>query len=423
MTVFSLPDLVLGPEDAQKVVDKHLSVDGCAVKVVDVKEVPSSKLSFVNDKKIYILDIERSANGHTLKQICFVTIASPNTSVSSSVGRIYTLSLKTIHNLLKRVHCHTSIPGSKTTLDTSRSTIPYDILLSAPVTVASATSQTQVVTSLSTHSPLLPAQTLHRVHVTLGTHLAELHTGVQNSWFGVPDLGERGGPNSTSWQETFVNLFESVVQFVKEKEAEAGVGFGRKRSVSVVVEDGLFMEEEDEGDKPLPYREMQLYMSRAIAFYLFDDIKVPSLVWLTGNEEDVYISAPTSEAAESHLPSTDAEVIAFLPSFSHALWGDPLLETLFKELCSPPSSRPPTLEGLMEGYTSTGSLPLISLSRHRTKRLWYTVYLCLVVLGESYSTLSPTAVPDLSGIALENAKWARRTVIRCIRALKDSPYH
>jgi hypothetical protein len=383
--------------------------------------------SFVNDKKIYILDLERSANGHVSRQICFVSIASPNTSVSSSVGRIYTLSLKTIHNLRKRIHSHTSIPGSNSSLDTSRSTIPYDILISAPVTVASASSQTQVITSLASHSPLLSAPTLLALHAKLGKHLAELHTGVQNNWFGVPDLGERGGPNSTSWQETFVNLFESVVQFVKEKEAEAGVGFGPKRGVSVVVEEGgVLMEDEDEGGKPLPYREMQLYMSRAIAFYLFDDVKIPSLVWLTGNEEDVYISVPTSEVGESHLPSTDARVIAFLPSFSHALWGDPLLETLFRELLPPAgaSSRPETLDGLMEGYTSTGTgLPLMSLTRHRTKRLWYTVYLCLVVLGESYSTLSPTAVPDLSGVALDNARWARRTVLRCIRALKDSPNH
>lgn len=46
MTVFLLPDLVLGPEEAQKVVDEHLSADGAVIRVVDVKEVPSSKLRF-----------------------------------------------------------------------------------------------------------------------------------------------------------------------------------------------------------------------------------------------------------------------------------------------------------------------------------------------------------------------------------------
>ncbi|KAH6909980.1 hypothetical protein BKA70DRAFT_1425720 [Coprinopsis sp. MPI-PUGE-AT-0042] len=399
------PSLSLSLPDAQKVVDKHLS----STKVVNVKDVHPSKFSLVHDKQIYLLEVESETKA---QQICFLTLALPTSSVSST-GHLYTLSLQTVHVLLDQIQAQTSIPNAKSILDTTHSCIPYDLLLSSPITLSSSSSPSSsastTVTSLSSATNV-PPNDLLRLHLSLGTHLASLHTNVQNDWFGAPGLRDDEGPNSISWQETFVSLFESAVQFVRDKEDELGLG-------------SLVSHEEGAEAEALPYQDLQIYMSRAIAFFLFDDVEVPSLVWLTGNEEDVYVSvpaAPSPSTTEGELAalSTDPQVIALLPTLSHALWGDPLLESLFISLSSSSSPKSQTLEALLEGYALASGPPLISFPRQRTKRLWYTIYLCFLVLGGWHSSRTTEGA---TGGSEGNAKWARGMILDCVKVLKDSP--
>jgi hypothetical protein len=224
----------------------------------------------------------------------------------------------------------------------------------------------------------------------------------------VPGLGDDQGPNSISWQETFVSLFEGVLGYVKDcEEKEAMERLGAPRS-----DDGAGnaqpRDEDVESRVILPYEDLQRYMSRAIAFFLFDDVEVPSLVWLSGTEEDVYVSLPSSAQGEG-----DPQIIAFLPTLSHALWGDPLLESIFLSLSSPNSAVS------LEGYTYS---PLILFPRQRTKRLWYTIYLCLVVLGEWYLGQGSTlGGQEDARRRQEHAKCARGMIVDCVEALKDSP--
>jgi hypothetical protein len=63
-----------------------------------------------------------------------------------------------------------------------------------------------------------------------------------------------------------------------------------------------------------------------------------------------------------------------LPSVAHALWGDPLLESFFL----PPGPS----KALVEAYTASGGEQLLVFPRQKTKRLWYSVFLALVVLRE-----------------------------------------
>ena len=89
----------------------------------------------------------------------------------------------------------------------------------------------------------------------------------------------------------------------------------------------------------IPFEEIRRYLSRAIGFFLFDDVEVPSLIDFTLSNDDVFISLPSASTAdEPHVIS--------LPIPTHALWADPMLETLFMP---PGPSR-----ALLEAYTNGG---------------------------------------------------------------------
>ncbi|KAF8201158.1 hypothetical protein K438DRAFT_1821491 [Mycena galopus ATCC 62051] len=130
--------------------------------------------------------------------------------------------------------------------------------------------------------------------------------------------------------------------------------------------------------------------------FLFADADTPSLVWFTGSPEDVFL-AFTPEGAFS--------AFAILPAVAHALWGDPLLETFF-------AGPEETSAAFWEGYRNArgeqdGSL--VVFPRQRTKRLWYDVFLALVVLRER------------RGVEDEKTRWASEILTRCAGALRDAP--
>jgi hypothetical protein len=199
-----------------------------------------------------------------------------------------------------------------------------------------------------------------RIDLQFGVYLHQLHS-IQNDWFGppLPAKSEAWEP-SYSWQESFTLLLENLLHTV----------------------------ENDHQNIDLPYSDLRKYLSRAIGFYLFDDVEVPRLVWFTGNEEDVLISCPGD--------AKDPTIANVALTFAHAMWGDPLLESLFM----PPGPS----QGLLEGYGE----PLIVFSRQRTKRVWYTVYLALLILVER----------------AEDGKMKKRVkevLTNCAEQLKDAP--
>ncbi len=154
-------------------------------------------------------------------------------------------------------------------------------------------------------------------------------------------------------------------------------------------------------DFEIPYEKIRLYHSRAIGFSLFDDVEVPSLVWLTGSEDDIFIG----ETCDPNDPWS-FEIAAILPGAAHALWGDPLLESFF----IPPSPSKATAEG----YIAGGGGALTLFPRQNTKRTWYDLFLALLVLYEIRE------LGDEDELR-EKRVWCEKTILDSVDVLKDAP--
>jgi len=75
----------------------------------------------------------------------------------------------------------------------------------------------------------------------------------------------------------------------------------------------------------------------------------------------------------------------------------------------------------MEAYKESGGEELIYLARHKTKRLWYTLFLALIVLRERETT-GLEVLPNVGLSASRfDAVWAKGTIVECTEALKDAP--
>lgn len=171
----------------------------------------------------------------------------------------------------------------------------------------------------------LPTRTLTTAEEwTLGNHLRKIHA-IDNDWFGVP-----GEPSEViSWEEAFTLLLEALLDKTGTDDLRGTVKIERIRGA----------------------------LSRAIGFFLFDDVEAPSLVWLTGDESSVM---EVEENGESKL--------TFL-GFSHAVWGDPRMERVFME----------EVKDIQDGYDEN----LFLLPRQRIKGVWYALFFALLVMVES----------------------------------------
>ncbi|KAJ2933106.1 hypothetical protein H1R20_g3986, partial [Candolleomyces eurysporus] len=366
----SAQDISLSIERVEKLIQKHvLSSDLAVVKLAEAKNhgFRCQTAGF----KIYVIDLHGGDKDSTKTTTasCFLTISKPDSTESSGANSPNTLAV--IHTLLALIRDKTSIPISDSILDTSHDIIPFDFLLSPPTPFSSS----DIITLREAKAQgLLDAKHQALIDLQIGQLLAQLHTNVQNDWYGRPALkGEEPSEPSYSWQETFTLLFDTLLSRVKEK------GY----------------------DLP-QYSDIQTHMSRAIAFSVFDDVEVPSLVWFTGSDADIYLSLPTS-------PSTKTPgIVAILPSMPYTLWGDPLLETFFLQLES--------CKAVLEGYTGSGGGPLVSFPRQKTKRVWYTLFLALTVLDGYLSSSS-----DAQEIPEDKKKWAEETIAECTEILKTAP--
>ena len=288
--------------------------------------------------------------------MCYLLKAAPGTSATSVTYSPN--SLATEHALLTLISAQTDVPTPTVhTLDTSLSIVPYPyLLLSHP---------RGVPLSHARASGKLSERQLALLGLRTGAHLKTIHSRVQNDWFGMPSQAK---DELYSWQEAFTPLLEGTL------DAAHAAGFA------------------------LPYPALRLALSRAIGFFLFDDCEVPSLIAFTADESSTFVDVDAAQG-----PDAEVEVTAFA-SVGHALWGDPLLETMFLD--------PGT--AFVEGYGG----PLVLFPRQKTKRLWYTLFLALVVLLHADNAVAGT-VEQSEGEG--KVKWAREAAERCAQALKDAP--
>lgn len=183
-----------------------------------------------------------------------------------------------------------------------------------------------------------------------GQQLRKIHS-IDNDWFGVP-----GEPSEViSWEEAFTVLLEAL----------------------------LGKTEADELWETVKIEHVRGALSRAIGFFLFDDVEVPSLVWLTGDELSVM------EAEEDGVSK-----LTFL-GFSHAVWGDPRMEHVFMD----------EVKDVQEGYEEN----LFLLPRQRIKGLWYSLFYALLVVAESED--------------VRRVERARLRVEECVNRLQSVEYY
>ncbi|KAF8956593.1 hypothetical protein BDZ97DRAFT_1907154 [Flammula alnicola] len=362
----SSPDaepLSLSKEQAEKIIRKHVAGHGQSL-VRLITEIKNKGYSYTANARTYILDLSHVDQDDNTPPSCscFVTIERPN---AEEHGDYRPNSLPVVHKVISHIRSHTDIPIPDSTLDTTLELAPFNILLSpaSPITSADI-----IPLSTARKSGFLSPEDAVLVDLQIGKFLGQLHSGVQNDWFGLARLDEPREP-SYSWQETFTHLLETLLHEFQS----AGV--------------------------ELPYEDIRRYLSRAIGFFLFDDVEVPSLIWLTGSEDDIYISLPSHPATKTH------GIAAILPNVAHALWGDPLLESFFL----PPA--PST--ALVEGYTGSGGRRLITFPRQKTKRIWYSLFLALIVLKERRSEATALSEGDQS--------WALDTIQKSVEALANAP--
>lgn len=277
-------------------------------------------------------------------------------------------SLAAISHLCGLITSQSSIPlPTIHKLDTSRTLVPYPYALLSPPPPDSITLADARASNL-----LTPAQTT-RIDLQLGLYLRQLHS-IQNDWFGLPRPdGNPPSAPSYSWQESFTLFIEGVLSELEARSKNGSSGLD------------------------IPFADIRRYLSRAIGFYLFDDVEAPSLVGFTYSDEDVYVARPTSASRDPHITAL------VLPT--RALWGDPMLETLFM----PPGPS----EALVAAYKGAGGGPLMAFPRQRTKRLWYTLFLAGVILIDGSGRDAST------GKDLE--EWAEEVIWDCVEKLKDAP--
>jgi len=289
------------------------------------------------------------------KSAYILRIAPP---APSSTATYAPNSLATEQALLQLISQHTSIPlPAILTLDTSLSLVQYPyLLLSRP---------RGIPLSAAAASGALSARQRALLDLRQGAFLKQLHEQVQNEWFGLPTQAADG---LYSWQEAFTLLLEELL----DEACGRGV--------------------------PLPYDDVRRYLSRAIGSFLFDDCDVPSLISFTGDADSTIVDFDIEKPTEGD----EVEITSFL-SVSHALWGDPLMETMFLE----------PREALLEGY---GGSPIV-FPRQKTTRLWYTLFLALMVLVQHKREEEARADKDGD----EKVRWATETLQKCAEELEDAP--
>ncbi|KAG6336223.1 hypothetical protein ID866_2874 [Astraeus odoratus] len=402
--------ITLQEKEAQDIVSEY---EGRQVSITALLEVGNAGFSYTPSTKIYdVTLVESSAHYLLLTSPLNPRDQDPTPGDSSS-----TVPLPVLSDLLSKIASSTDIPVPKPVAQAISGTEGRWnfgwLLLLVPETAQSS------VSSLASLRPTLSARQLARVELRLGTYLRALH-GITNESFGRPlppsppklatalsPLVFGGGGDTEedwsrySWQDTFVLLLEELLFELTADGDSAPPDLHKELGIDV--------------------EELRRYLSRAIGAFLFDDVEAPGLIWVTGNDANVLVSLSLSKSADiknqGDEPEAEADIAYLLPTFSHALWGDPLMEAWFM---SPGPSRAVT-----EGYFGEEGGRLIVFPRQKTKRVWYTVYLALLVLAEGRRGCTAGAGDtDDQGSGEDNrskVEWARDILPKCVATLKDAP--
>ncbi|KAF9653629.1 hypothetical protein BDM02DRAFT_1611132 [Thelephora ganbajun] len=245
---------------------------------------------------------------------CISRFTSPPSEVSYILeayypGGAWVTSPDATTSILSQIAQRSDVPVPRVLVsDTTKTLVDFDYLL-----------------LLHPSPAALPTRTLTAAEEqTFGQHLRKIHA-IDNDWFGVP-----GEPSDViSWEEAFTLLLEALLD--------------------KTVADELW--------ETVKVEHIRRALSRAIGFFLFDDVEVPSLVWLTGDESS---AMEVEENGESKL--------TFL-GFSHAVWGDPRMERVLMD----------GIKDVQGGYDEN----LFLLPRQRIKGVWYSLFFALLLVAES----------------------------------------
>ncbi|KAJ7621204.1 hypothetical protein FB45DRAFT_1062224 [Roridomyces roridus] len=349
----------LNIEQAQAIATKHFSSGQLPTTVVNLNQIHYQEYSFTPALTTYLLDLASSPSANPTHS-SFLVVSQSQPEPRSQPYSPNALSL--FPTIISSIRANTSIPIPEPTLDTTLSLIPYAYLVTPIYHLSS--SRLITLADARASGQLTPEQ-LALIDLQLGKYLGELHNGAQNDYFGLPTATPPADP-SYDWQETFTALLESLIDAVP-----------------------------DSAD--LPITTLRSALGRAISAFLFSDVDVPSLVWFTGSPNDVLLAfSETGQFA----------AFAILPAVGHALWGDPLLETFFMDAS----------DAFWEGYRGIRGAQdgtLMAFPRQRTKRLWYDVFLALVVLRER------RGLDDQ--VSLARSRWAVESLKMTAEKLKNAP--
>lgn len=388
---------VISLNEAQEIVAEY---EGDEFSVTSLVEVGNIGFSYTASRRVYDIALTNASARYLLVILPLHSDSEHDSSPS------ITNTLQALSALLTKIASCTNVPVPKPVAqDSSGGNGRWDfswLLLLIPRSSEAPASMSTSILSLASLRPTLSPRQLARVELRLGTYLRALH-GITNEWFGRPveEEAEKENWSKYSWQDTFVLLLEELIGELCESPSGGSTRFDLREELGIDVE------------------ELRRYLSRAIGSYLFDDVESPGLMWVTGSEADVLVSLSEKEGTEIEDEiGAEADIAYLLPTFSHALWGDPLMESWFV----PPGPS----EAINEGYFG-GEGSLIVFPRQKTKRVWYTIYLALLVLMEERRG-GKIGQRETIGHGEDNTgrskvQWAREILPKCVKALKDAPYY
>ncbi|KAG8221537.1 hypothetical protein J3R82DRAFT_1755 [Butyriboletus roseoflavus] len=411
-----MPVMPVTPEQVQDIVGSNDGNQNAHIASLSV--IKSTSYSYTASWTSYHIALSDSGRSYLLL-VSPLTPSCPQPGAATPPGLI---TLPALSDLLSKILDNTVVPVPRPVAhDVSGGEGKWQfgwLLLRVP---GSLPHTHPPVSLASVRHQLSPGQ-LARVELRLGTYLCALH-GITNDWFGIPmdrptpeppsipsfatllaasqtgEDGEGDGEDMTpySWQDTFVLQLEELLEHVcGDAEARRTAPSGYRVDVDIDVDD------------------LRRSLTRAIGSFLFDDVEMPRLIWVTGNEEDVIVSVTREKGSDGAASEedTEADIAYILPTFGRALWGDPLMETWFL----PPGPTTAIKEGYF-GSEEDGTL--IVFPRHQTKRMWYTVYLALMVLAEEMPQGEGGETTQASG--RETIRWARSILPKCVEILKNAP--
>ncbi len=221
--------------------------------------------------------------------------------------------------------------------------------------------------------------------------LGAVYSGVHktfNLWYGIPSQPSEWC-ECISWQECFTALFHMALSSAER--------------ASLVGKDLV--------------EQLQRAMFHAVAYFLFDDVEVPSLVHNPGLEWEsgIYVSKSVQEG-DNDAADAALEVIAMY-GWTNALWGDPLMECALRT----PS------KAFLDGY---GENPIV-FERQETKKLWYLAYAALTSLVQKAKVKAPGSSQvdkelTADSVSVRQAKvWGvdllKELLLQTAEKLKDAP--